>query len=51
MIIAKQCEVAEKSSILDGGLKKSFSLVYYLGKRFFGHQSCIYDVPCNLTQF
>ena len=51
IIIAKQCEVAGTSSILDGCLKKSFSLVYDLGKRFVGHPSCIDDVPCNLTQF
>ena len=41
IIIAKQCEVAGTSSILDGCLKKSF----------FGHPSRINDVPCNLTQF
>ena len=40
VIIAKQCEVDEKSSILDGCLKKSF-----------GHPSRINDFPCNLTQF
>ena len=51
IIIAKQCEVAGKSLILDGCLKKSFSLVYDLGKRFFGHRSRIDDFPCNLTQF
>ena len=51
IIIAKQCEVAGTSSILDGCLKKSFSSVYDLGKRFFGHPSRIDDVPCNLTQF
>ena len=51
IIIAKQCEVAGTSSILDGCLKKSFSWVYDIGKRFFRHPSCINDVPCNLTQF
>ena len=51
IIIAKQGEVAEKSSIRDGRLKKSFSSVYDLGKRFFGHPSRIDDFPCNLTQF
>ena len=51
IIIAKQCEVARKLLILNGCLKKSFSSVYDLGKRFFGHPSCIDDFPCNLTQF
>ena len=51
IIIAKQCEVVRKSSILDGCLKKSFSLVYDLGKRFIGHPSRIDDFPCNLPQF
>ena len=51
IIIAKRCEVAGKSSKLDGCLKKSFSSVYDLGKQFFGHPSCIDDFPCNLTQF
>ena len=51
IIIAKQCEVAGTSSILDGCLKKLFSSVYDLGKRFFGHPSRIDDVSCNLTQF
>ena len=51
IIIAKQCEVAGKSLILDGCLKKSFSSVYDLRKRFFGHPSRIVDFPCNLTQF
>ena len=51
IIIAKQCEVAGKSWILDGCLKKSFSSVYDLGKRFFEHPSRIDDFPCNLTQF
>ena len=41
IIIAKQCEVAGKSLILDGCLKKGF----------FGHPSRIDDFPCNLTQF
>ena len=49
--IAKQCEVAGKSSILNGCLKKSFSSVNNLGERFFGHPSRIDDFPCNLTQF
>ena len=49
--IRYKCEVAGKSSILDGCLKKSFSSVYDLGKRFFGHPSRIDDFPCNLTQF
>ena len=51
IIIAKQCEVAGTSSILDGCLEKSFTSVCDLGKRFFGHPSHIDDVPCNLTQF
>ena len=51
IIIAKQCEVAGKSLLLDGCLKKSFSSVYDLGKRFFGHPSRIVHFPCNLTQF
>ena len=51
IIIAKQCEVTGTSSILDGCLKKSFSSVCDLGKRFFGHPSRINDVPCNLKQF
>ena len=51
IIIAKQCEVAGKSSILDGCLKKSFTSVYDLRKRLFGHPSRIDDFPCNLTQF
>ena len=51
IIIAKQCEVAGKSLILDGCLKKSFSSVYDLGKQFFGHPSRIDGFPCNLTQF
>ena len=51
IIIAKQCEVTGKSLILDGCLKKSFSSVYDLGKRFFGHPSRIDDFLCNLTQF
>ena len=51
IIITKQCEVAGKLSILDGCLKKSYSSVYDLGKRFLGHPSCIDDFPCNLTQF
>ena len=37
--------------ILDGCPLKSFSLVYDLGKRFFGHPSHIDDVPIKLTQF
>ena len=45
IIIAKQCEVARKSSILNGCLKK------ILRKRFFGHPSRIDGFPCNLTQF
>ena len=51
IIIAKQCEVAGKSLILDVCLKKSFTSVYDLGKRFLGHPSRIDDFPCNLTQF
>ena len=39
------------SSILDGCPKKSFSLVYDLGKRFFGRPSRINDAPIKLTQF
>ena len=35
IIIAKQCEVAGTSSILDGRLKKSFSEVVDRGKQFF----------------
>ena len=34
-----------------GCLKKSFSLVYDLGKQIFGHPSHIDDVPCNLCKF
>ena len=41
IIIAKQCEVAGTSSILDGLSQKTI----------FGHPSHIDDVPCNLTQF
>ena len=51
IIIAKQCEVAGKSLILDGCLKKLFSEVYDPGKRFFGHPPSIDDFHCNLTQF
>ena len=40
-LAAPLCEVAGKSLILDGCLKKSF----------FGHPSHIDDFPCNLTQF
>ena len=39
------------SSILDGWPNESFSLVYDLGKLFFGHPSRIDDVPIKLTQF
>ena len=40
-----------KSSILDGCPKKSFSLVYNIGKGFFGHPSHIDNVSIKLTSF
>ena len=38
-------------SILNNVQKESFSLIYDLGKQYFGHTSLIDDVPIKLTQF
>ena len=51
IIIAKQCVVAGKLSILDGCLKKSFSLVSRPQKTIYWTPISYRNFPCNLTQF